>query len=63
MSHYYNPNRSREPQILVPLTLKEAEMAVEALRHVGRHVFEDQPGEQVLCDASTAVADALAKTR
>lgn len=62
MSFYYNSKRDREPKVLVPLTLKEAEMAVEALRHVGRQVFEDQPGEQVLCDASTAVADAIAST-
>lgn len=61
MSFYHNRNRAREPQILVPFTAREAEMAVEALRHVGRQVFEDQPGEEILCDASTAVSDAIAR--
>jgi hypothetical protein len=63
MPFYSNRNREREATVLVPLTPKEAEMAVEALRHVGREIFEDQPGEEILCDASTAVAEALAKTR
>lgn len=61
MAFYSNPGRDREEKILVPFTRKEAEMAVEALRHVGREIFEDQPGEHILCDASTAVSEALAQ--
>lgn len=63
MPFYHNLNRAREKQVLVPLTEKEAEMAVEALRHVGREIFEDSPGEEILCDASTAVSEALARVR
>ena len=61
--YYSNRNREREATVLVPMTPREAEMAVEALRHVGREIFKDQPGEAILCDASTAVAEALARTQ
>jgi hypothetical protein len=45
------------------MTPEEAELAVEALRHVGREIFEDSPKGERLQDASTAVAQALAARR
>ncbi len=58
--HYHDARRSSKPMIMVPLTVEEAELAVDALRHVGREIFEDDPKGDRLCDASTAVAQALA---
>jgi hypothetical protein len=63
MARYSNPARDREPRVLVPFTAREAQLAVEALRHVGREVFDGRPEEDVLCDASTAVSEALAAAR
>jgi len=57
---YANSARGREEMVMVPMTLQEARMSVDALRHVGREIFEDQPGGPVLCDASTAIREALA---
>jgi hypothetical protein len=56
---YYDPRRSSKPMVMVPMTREEAELAVEALRHVGRDVFQDDPRGERLKDASTAVATAL----
>lgn len=59
--HYYDARRSSKPMIMVPMTVEEAELSVEALRHVGREIFEDDPKGERLRDASTAVAQALAE--
>ncbi len=45
---------------MVPMTEREARLSVDALRHVGREIFGDDPDGEVLCDASTAVREALA---
>ena len=61
--YFDDPRRTSKPMIMVPLTVEEAELAVEALRHVGREIYEDDPKGNRLCDASTAVAQALAARR
>lgn len=58
---YNDARRSSKPMVMVPMTVEEAELAVEALRHVGREIFEDSPKGDRLCDASTAVDEALKK--
>jgi hypothetical protein len=60
---FHDPRRAAKATVLVPLTPEEAELAVEALRHVGREIFEDSPKGERLQDASTAVAQALAGRR
>lgn len=57
---YGNAARSRERMVMVPMTEREARLSVDALRHVGREIFGDDPDGEVLCDASTAVREALA---
>lgn len=60
---FHDPRRAAKATILVPMTPEEAELAVEALRHVGREIFEGSPKGERLQDASTAVAQALAARR
>jgi hypothetical protein len=56
---YLDFRRDAKRKIMVPMTLEEAALAVEALRHVGREIFEDRPEGERLKDASTAVQHAL----
>lgn len=60
---FHDPRRAAKATVLVPLTVEEAELAVEALRHVGREIFEDSPKGERLKDASTAIAQVLEARR
>ena len=58
---YLDPQRASKPKILVPLTIDEARVAGEALRHVGHEIFRDDPKGDRLYDAGNAVDEALAE--
>lgn len=57
---YYDPQRASKAKILVPLTIDEARVAGEALRHVGHEIFRDDPKGDRLYDAGNAVDEAIA---
>lgn len=56
---YLDPFRASKPKILVPMTIDEARVAGEALRHVGREIFRDDPKGDRLYDAGNAVDEAI----
>ena len=56
---FYDSKRASKPMVMVPMTVEEAELAIEALRHVGREIFDGSPKGERLSDASTAVSEAL----
>ena len=62
MPHYHDPRRASKKMILVPMTVEEAQLAVPALNHVGREIFEDSPKGDRLKDASVAVMEVLKAT-
>lgn len=57
---YLEPQRHSKRMIMVPLTLEEARVAGEALRHVGHEIFRDDPKGDRLYDAGNAVDEAIA---
>ncbi len=56
---YHDPQRASKRMILVPMTIEEARLAGEALRHVGHEIFRDDPKGDRLYDAGNAVDEAL----
>lgn len=61
--YFHDSRRSKKPIIMVPLTLEEAELAVEALRHVGREIYDGNTKGERLQDASMAISVALKNTK
>lgn len=57
---YLDPQRDSKKMVMVPLTLEEARVAGEALRHVGHEIFRDDPKGDRLYDAGNAVDEAIA---